>query len=33
VLEVSVDRDRIRFGQRLAVSFHRTLRVPEDGRT
>jgi hypothetical protein len=29
---VRVDGYRIRFGERLAVSFHRTLRVPDDGR-
>jgi hypothetical protein len=27
-----MEHDRIRFGERLAVSFHRTLRVPDDGR-
>lgn len=26
-----MEHDRIRFGERLAVSFHRTLRVPDDG--
>jgi hypothetical protein len=30
---VRVDGDRVRFGERLAVSFHRTLRVPDDGGT
>ncbi|HEX6012568.1 MAG TPA: hypothetical protein VFY87_12360 [Geminicoccaceae bacterium] len=30
--ELRVDGDRVRFGERLAVSFHRTLRVPDDGR-
>jgi len=25
--------NRLRFGERLMVSFHRTLRLPEDGRT
>jgi hypothetical protein len=33
VLNVGLDRDRIRFGERLAVSFHRTLRLPDDGRS
>lgn len=33
MLAVSVEADRILFGDRLSVSFHRTLRVPEDGRT
>src|SRR4051794_10049465 len=32
VLGVRLERDRIRFGERLAVSFHRTLRLPDDGR-
>jgi hypothetical protein len=33
LLQVTVDKDRIRFGEGLSVSFHRTLRVPDDGRT
>ena len=33
VLDVLVKRDRIHFGERLVVSFHRTLRLPDDGRT
>jgi hypothetical protein len=33
MLDVYVDGDRLRFGERLAVSFHRTLRIPDDGRT
>jgi hypothetical protein len=33
MLDVVVDGDRLRFGERLAVSFHRTLRIPDDGRT
>lgn len=33
MLDVRIERDRIRFGERLVVSFHRTLRLPEDGRT
>jgi hypothetical protein len=28
-----VESDRLRFGERLAVSFQRTLRIPDDGRT
>lgn len=32
-MEVRLEGDRIRFGERLTVSFHRTLRLPEDGRT
>ena len=27
-----IEGDRVRLGERLAVSFHRTLRVPDDGR-
>jgi len=30
---LSVEPDHLRFGDRLTVSFHRTPRVPEDGRT
>lgn len=33
LLRVAVDNDRLRFGEGLSVSFHRTLRVPDDGRT
>jgi hypothetical protein len=33
VLDVRLERDRIRFGERLTVSFHRTLRLPDDGQT
>jgi hypothetical protein len=33
MLDVIVEGDRLRFGERLAVSFHRTLRIPDDGRT
>jgi hypothetical protein len=33
MLRAVVDGDRLRFGERLAVSFHRTLRIPDDGRT
>jgi hypothetical protein len=28
-----IEHDQIRFGKRFAVSFHRTLRIPDDGRT
>ncbi|MGH8065958.1 MAG: hypothetical protein ACRERE_12160 [Candidatus Entotheonellia bacterium] len=30
---VRVEEDRLRIGERFSVSFHRTLRIPEDGRT
>jgi hypothetical protein len=30
---IHLDGDRIRIGKRLAVSFQRTLRIPDDGRT
>jgi hypothetical protein len=33
MLEVSLVGDRLRIGERLIVSFHRTLRIPDDGRT
>ena len=33
MLDVIVEGDRLRFGEQLAVSFHRTLRIPDDGRT
>lgn len=33
MLDVIVDEYAIRIGQRFAVSFHRTLRIPDDGRT
>src|SRR5262249_30655084 len=33
MLDVIVEGDRLRFGERLSVSFHRTLRIPDDGRT
>jgi hypothetical protein len=32
MLAVSVDRNRVRIGERFSVSFQRTLRVPDDGR-
>src|SRR5215212_11904918 len=33
MLNVTVEADRVRFGERFAVSFHRTLRVPDDGQS
>ena len=33
MLDPLLEGDRIRFGERLTVSFHRTLRLPDDGRT
>lgn len=33
MLEVSIDERAIRIGSRFAVSFQRTLRIPDDGRT
>jgi hypothetical protein len=33
MLQVIIERDRIRIGERFAVSFQRTLRIPDDGRT
>lgn len=32
MLDVIIDRDTIRIGERFAVSFQRTLRIPDDGR-
>lgn len=32
MLSVSVDGDRIRFGERFSLSFQRTLRIPDDGK-
>lgn len=32
MLEVSVEGDRARIGERLFVSFQRTLRIPDDGK-
>ncbi len=32
MLNVTVEGDRVRIGERFAVSFHRTLRIPDDGR-
>ena len=33
MLDVNVAGDIVRIGERFAVAFHRTLRIPEDGRT
>lgn len=33
MLEVVIDEHRVRIGQRFAVSFQRTLRIPDDSRT
>jgi len=33
MLNVTVEGDRVRIGERFAVSFHRTLRIPDDGRS
>lgn len=33
MLDVIIEEYAIRIGQRFAVSFHRTLRIPDDGRT
>jgi hypothetical protein len=33
MLNVEVSQDRIRIGERFSVSFQRTLRIPDDGRT
>ena len=32
MLSIRVEQDRVRIGERFAVSFHRTLRIPDDGR-
>jgi hypothetical protein len=32
MLDIVIKGDEIRFGKYLAVSFHRTLRIPDDGR-
>jgi hypothetical protein len=32
MLNVTIDKDVIRIGERFAVSFQRTLRIPDDGR-
>src|SRR5689334_2407340 len=31
-LKVRVTGDRVRVGDRFSVTFHRTLRIPDDGR-
>ncbi|MGE5239038.1 MAG: hypothetical protein ACM3ON_09570 [Chloroflexota bacterium] len=33
MLEIQINRDSISIGSRFAVAFHRTLRIPDDGRT
>ncbi|MFZ1430504.1 MAG: M12 family metallopeptidase [Geminicoccaceae bacterium] len=33
MLNIVVGTDEIRLGERLAISFHRTLRLPEDGKS
>jgi len=33
MLEVKVKHDNISFGDGLALNFHRTLRIPDDGKT
>ncbi|MCJ7532588.1 MAG: hypothetical protein MUO64_16360 [Anaerolineales bacterium] len=33
MLEVKVKHDNISFGDGLALNFHRTLRIQDDGRT
>ncbi len=33
MLEVVINEHRVRIGQRFAVSFQRTLRIPDDSRT
>lgn len=33
MLEVVIDQRRVQIGQRFAVSFQRTLRIPDDGHT
>jgi hypothetical protein len=32
MLEISVERNQLRIGKRLSVTFKRTLRIPDDGR-
>jgi len=32
MLDVTIDHQLIRIGERFAVGFHRTLRIPDDGR-
>src|SRR3954462_11343292 len=33
MLNVMVEHGRVRVGERFSVSFQRTLRIPDDGRT
>lgn len=33
MLNVTIDKYSVQIGQRFAVSFHRTLRIPDDGKT
>lgn len=33
MLDVVIDSEMIRFGERMGISFHRTLRLPEDDRS
>ena len=33
MLEVRIQADRVNVGPRLTIAFHRTLRIPDDGRT
>lgn len=33
MLKVAVEKDEVRIGKRFAVSFQRTLRIPDDGKT
>lgn len=33
MLKVTVEGNRVRLGERFSVSFQRTLRIPEDGKT
>jgi hypothetical protein len=30
---LEISQDRLQLGERFAVSFQRTLRIPDDGRT
>jgi hypothetical protein len=33
MLDVAISGDAVRIGERFAISFHRTLRIPDDGQT
>ena len=33
MLEIAIEQQRIRVGDRFSISFQRTLRIPDDGRT